>query len=114
MTTATREELARLAHKMRTPLASIGFFSNPWLLAAWAVSILLQVCAVYVPFMQQAFHTVPLGWEDWGLILLTAAVLYANEGCRRLPPDDPLYDELQQIRGACEQAIDLLQARPAT
>lgn len=39
--------------------------------------------------------------------LLTATILFASEGCRRLPPEDPLYDELQQIRDACEQAIEL-------
>ena len=39
---------------------------------------------------------------------LTAAVLFASEGCRRLKPDDPLYEDLRQIRGACEQAITLM------
>jgi Ca2+-transporting ATPase len=26
------------------------------------------MCAVYVPFLQDALHTVPLGWRDWALI----------------------------------------------
>jgi P-type Ca2+ transporter type 2C len=58
------------------PLAAIGFFSNPWLLLAWASSVGLQVCAVYVPFLQEALHTVPLGWTDWGLMLVIAAPVF--------------------------------------
>lgn len=58
------------------PLAAIGLFSNPWLLLAWASSVGLQVCAVYVPFLQEALHTVPLGWTDWGLMLVIAAPVF--------------------------------------
>jgi Ca2+-transporting ATPase len=52
------------------PLAKIGFFSNPWLLWAWLSSIGLQVCAVYIPFLQKMLHTVPLRLSDWGFIFL--------------------------------------------
>ncbi len=50
------------------PLSRIGVFSNPWVLLAWSATILLQVCAVYLPFLQGALHTSPLGWADWALI----------------------------------------------
>jgi Ca2+-transporting ATPase len=46
-------------------------FHNPWLWGSVALSIVLQVAVVYVPFLQQAFDTVPLGWGDW---LFCAAV----------------------------------------
>jgi Ca2+-transporting ATPase len=36
----------------------------------------LQVCAVYVPFLQTALHTMPLGWKDWGLIFLVALPVF--------------------------------------
>jgi Ca2+-transporting ATPase len=36
----------------------------------------LQVCAVYVPFLQQALHTVPLGWGDWGLLFVVALPVF--------------------------------------
>jgi len=58
---------------LREPLVRVGFFSNPWVLLAWAATVGLQVCAVYVPFLQKALHTVPLGWADWGLMLVIAA-----------------------------------------
>jgi Ca2+-transporting ATPase len=50
------------------PLTRIGVFSNPWVLLAWSATILLQVCAVYLPFLQDALHTSPLDWADWALI----------------------------------------------
>ena len=46
-------------------------FSNGWLWGAVALSLLLQAAVVYLPFLQQAFSTVPLGAADW---LLCAAV----------------------------------------
>jgi Ca2+-transporting ATPase len=58
------------------PLSVIGFFSNPWLLLAWIGTVGLQVCAVYVPFLQKALHTVPLGWADWGWMLAIAAPVF--------------------------------------
>jgi Ca2+-transporting ATPase len=61
---------------LREPLPVIGFFSNPWLWLAWMATVGLQVCAVYVPFLQKALHTVPLGWADWGLMLAVAAPVY--------------------------------------
>jgi len=61
---------------LREPMIVVGFFSNPWLLLAWTVTVGLQVCAVYVPFLQQALHTVPLGWADWGLMLVVAAPVF--------------------------------------
>ena len=43
-------------------------FSNPWLWAATAVCILLQLAAVYVPPLRTVLHTVPLDVADWGVI----------------------------------------------
>jgi len=53
---------------LHAPIYTFGFFSNPWLIAAWLATVSLQVAAVYVPFLQDALHTVPLGWKDWLLI----------------------------------------------
>jgi len=61
---------------LREPLYVVGFFANPWILVAWFVTVGLQVCVIYVPFLQRAFHTVPLGWSDWGLMLLVAAPVF--------------------------------------
>ena len=61
---------------LHEPMKEVGFFSNPWVLVAWAVTVGLQVCAVYLPFLQKALHTVPLGWQEWGLIFLVAAPIF--------------------------------------
>jgi len=61
---------------LRAPLSVIGYFTNPWLLIAWGVTIGLQVCAVYVPFLQEALHTTALSWEDWGLIVIVSLPVF--------------------------------------
>jgi Ca2+-transporting ATPase len=58
------------------PLAIVGFFSNPFVLLAWSVTIVLQVSTVYVPVLQDALHTVPLELQDWGLIAAVAAPVF--------------------------------------
>jgi Ca2+-transporting ATPase len=42
-----------------------GFFENGWLLAAVALSVILQLLVVYAPFLQRAFSTAPLTVSDW-------------------------------------------------
>jgi len=54
----------------------IGILSNPYLIAAVAGSIGLQLMVVYIPMLQPIFHTVPLGRNDWGTILLACAAVY--------------------------------------
>ncbi len=61
---------------LREPITMIGFFSNKWLLLAIVFTIALQVCAVYIPFLQEALHTTAMGWEDWGIILLVALPIF--------------------------------------
>ena len=58
------------------PLSRVGYFSNPWLLLALIISIGLQIAAIYTPFLQNALHTVALGWKEWGLILLVSAPIF--------------------------------------
>jgi len=44
---------------------SIGLFSNPWMVLATAVSFLVLIGMIYIPFFQPFAHTVPLGVKDW-------------------------------------------------
>lgn len=50
----------------------VGLFSNLWLVGAVTVSTTMQLCAVYLPFMQPIFKTASLGLGNWALILLVA------------------------------------------
>ncbi|WP_353662021.1 HAD-IC family P-type ATPase [Hydrogenimonas sp. SS33] len=61
---------------LRAPMPVIGFFSNPWVLGAWTLTVSAQAAAVYVPFLQEALHTVPLRLEDWLLIFEVAVPIF--------------------------------------
>ncbi|MDX1547280.1 MAG: HAD-IC family P-type ATPase [Rhodothermales bacterium] len=62
---------------LREPIRTVGLFSNPWLLVAVAGTLALQLAAVYVPFLQAALQTVPLGAADWVLIGLVSLPVFA-------------------------------------
>jgi Ca2+-transporting ATPase len=47
----------------------LGVFSNKWLIYADIVSLGLLMAVLYVPVLRGPFHVVPIGWEDWRLIL---------------------------------------------
>jgi len=51
-----------------------SLFSNRWLLAAIAFTVLLQLTVVQIPFLRQVLNTVPLSWRDWQLILACTLV----------------------------------------
>jgi P-type Ca2+ transporter type 2C len=51
--------------RSRRRSAFSGFFENKWLLVAIALSLGTHVLVIYVPFLQMAFHTVPLSMTDW-------------------------------------------------
>jgi len=59
------------------PMSSIGWLSNKWLLLAVAITLGAHACAVYVPFLQRALHTVPLSWQDWAIMIIVALPLFA-------------------------------------
>ncbi len=51
---------------------SKGFLANRWIYASIAISVLLQLIIIYTP-LNSVFHTVPLLWFDWGIVLLVSA-----------------------------------------
>ncbi|MFQ6548458.1 cation-translocating P-type ATPase [Aestuariibius sp. 2305UL40-4] len=57
------------------PNWSIGWLSNPILIAAFSISLGLQMLAVYWAPLQTLLRTVPLGWNEWAPILLLALPL---------------------------------------
>jgi Ca2+-transporting ATPase len=55
-------------------------FTNRWLWAAVAGSVVLQAVVVYVPFLQNAFGTTPLGGRDWLVsVAVASSVLWLRE-----------------------------------
>ena len=59
-------------------------FTNPWLWAAVALSLVLQVGVVYLPFLQPAFSTVPLDTRDWLVCAGMASTVLWTEELRKL------------------------------
>ncbi len=53
---------------------TVKAFSNPWLTGAIAFSLALHLLVLYSP-LNHVFHSVPLGFTDWGIILGASAVL---------------------------------------
>jgi len=54
-----------------------GFFNNKYVLWAVSASLVLQVCVIYVPFLQDLFHTVPLNGLDWLTVVIMASLIVA-------------------------------------
>jgi P-type Ca2+ transporter type 2C len=60
--------------------AFAGLFHNPWLWGAVALSLLLHVAVIYVPFLQNAFSTVSLTGADWiRCAAVASSVLWLRE-----------------------------------
>ena len=74
-----------------------GLFNNKWLWSAVTISVLLQIAAVHVPFLQVAFSTESLTLWGWmQCVAVASSVLWLREASkyvervltsRRMPPD---------------------------
>lgn len=60
-----------------------GIFSNGWLLAAVASSIILQLAVLYVPFMQVLFGVTALTLKDWLTLLAVGSTVIIAEEARK-------------------------------
>ena len=70
VTLCTSELLRAFAARSEThSVFTIGLATNRWMLAAVGVSFALVLAVVYVPFLAPFFDAVPLGLDDWLLML---------------------------------------------
>ncbi|PIN83516.1 ATPase, partial [Candidatus Micrarchaeota archaeon CG11_big_fil_rev_8_21_14_0_20_47_5] len=53
-----------------------GFFSNRYLVGGIAVSIVVQLAAIYHPFFNEVLKTVPLTLFDWAVVLAGSTSLF--------------------------------------
>jgi Ca2+-transporting ATPase len=63
---------------------SINPFKNMFLVGSTITVVLLQVFAVYHPFMQKFLHTVPLTAWEWGYAIAIGASILLFEEVRKL------------------------------
>ena len=61
---------------LRHSMFTLGFFSNIWLLVGVSLMILLQLLFTYLPAMNSAFGSKPIGLREWGVILGASFVIY--------------------------------------
>jgi Ca2+-transporting ATPase len=62
----------------------LGVFRNKLLIGAIGIAIMLQMAVIYVPFLQSAFRTVPLGIDRWGIAVLAGGSLFIIEELRKV------------------------------
>ena len=53
-----------------------GLLGNPIVLWGIVAVVLFQAGFTYWPVLNRLFHTAPLGWDVWGLILAASAALF--------------------------------------
>ena len=67
-----------------TTSAFVGLFANHWLWAAVALSLLLQVAVVHLPFLNIAFGTAPLTLDQWLLCAAMGSGVLIHSELRKL------------------------------
>jgi P-type Ca2+ transporter type 2C len=66
--------------RSETSSAFHHLFVSPWLWGALALSALLQVAVVHLGFLNVAFSTVPLSWDQWLVcVAIGSMVLWLSE-----------------------------------
>lgn len=72
--------LIQLAHSLNVrsntkSLFKIGLFSNMYLIGAIAISALLQIIVIVVPFLNEIFKVKQLNLEQWGIVLAASLAI---------------------------------------
>lgn len=61
----------------------VGFFSNPWLFGGAGLMLVLQLLFTYLPFMNTAFHSSPIGLDSWLRIAAAAYLITLAVGIEK-------------------------------
>jgi Ca2+-transporting ATPase len=81
-------------------LWSVGWFSNPWIWVGIGAMLMLQLAFTYLPFMNAAFHSAPIGLVSWLRVLGAGAVIYAAVGLEKW-----LHTRGQRTAGRGEEGV---------
>ena len=55
---------------------SMGVFTNRPLIGAIALTFILQIAIIYMPFLNKIFNTAPLTWKELGICLLISTITF--------------------------------------
>ncbi|MFA6186651.1 MAG: HAD-IC family P-type ATPase [Phycisphaerae bacterium] len=61
----------------------VGFFSNKRIFWSIAISLAFTCVLIYVPFFQKIFQTTSIGWTEWGILFIFAALIFLAEEFRK-------------------------------
>jgi Ca2+-transporting ATPase len=70
--------LALAVRSERDSLFAVGLGSNAYLAAAVALTLLLQLAVIYVPWLNAVFHTQPLSAAELAACLALSGVVFAG------------------------------------
>ncbi|MGL4991448.1 MAG: calcium-translocating P-type ATPase, PMCA-type [Sarcina sp.] len=59
----------------RHSIFEIKLFTNPYLVGAVVISILMLCSILYIPFLASIFHTVPLGLRHWLFVVFFSSII---------------------------------------
>lgn len=68
----------------RTSVFKIGLFSNRLVLAGIVVELSILGLLMYVPFLQRAFNTAPLGLVEWAFVLAWMPIIFLADELRKV------------------------------
>jgi Ca2+-transporting ATPase len=100
------EMFAVMSARSFASFKKISPFSNKWLTFGIIASVLIQVMVIYIPFLEAVFGTLPLGLNDWiillsvsvfGFILMEVSKLFVKE---HYTLTKPKIDEVKRIGSA--------------
>ena len=73
-----------LTARSDTTSAFASLFAHPWLWSAVALSLLLLMAVVHVPFLNIAFGTAPLARDQWLLCSAIASAMLSYSEVQKL------------------------------
>ncbi|GKX65540.1 calcium-translocating P-type ATPase, PMCA-type [Inconstantimicrobium mannanitabidum] len=59
----------------RHSIFKIKLFTNPYLVGAVAISLIMLLCAIYMPFFRAIFHTSALQLSQWGIVVFFSGII---------------------------------------
>lgn len=59
----------------RHSIFQIKLFTNPYLVGAVSISMILMCSVLYVPFLQEIFHTVALSVKQWLIVIFFSGII---------------------------------------
>jgi Ca2+-transporting ATPase len=64
-------------------ILKLGLLRNRWLVRALLLALALQLAVIYIPFLQPVFHTAPIGWLPWALVVASSLAVVLIEALVR-------------------------------